>query len=234
MVAEYLSETKQDGKITIHSDSQAALMALDKVEVTSKTVLAAMLSLDKLALTNEVELTWVRAHIGTAGNERADILAKEGSEIVPMDPEPIAPVPRCQLERDIEDTVEKRWLERWQAKPEARQSKMFWPRPDRNRTINLLRFTRESFGLTVQMFTGHNHYNRHKFLIKEADSPMCRFCTEAEETSDHLLCYCPRLNEQRFDALGSHQTDPSGISLMPIEVVRHFIQLICQRSQRVD
>jgi hypothetical protein len=58
-------------------------------------VLAAMLNLDTLAEKQVVSLWWVRAHVGFTGNEKADFLAKKGSQMVSMAPEPL--VSLCQL-----------------------------------------------------------------------------------------------------------------------------------------
>ena len=61
------------------SDSQAALLAITKVSCTVLTVAACRRMLTKLGQLQNVNLNWVRAHVGHDLNEQADQLAKEGT-----------------------------------------------------------------------------------------------------------------------------------------------------------
>ena len=63
--------------ITVFTDSQAALKALESVTVKSKLVLECLECLSELATHNSVQLVWVPWHEGILGNERADELAKK-------------------------------------------------------------------------------------------------------------------------------------------------------------
>jgi ribonuclease HI len=66
--------------IYILSDSQAAIEALDKHQITSKLVCDCHQYPTQLAKHNRVQLIWVPGHEGIVGNETADQLAKTGSE----------------------------------------------------------------------------------------------------------------------------------------------------------
>ena len=58
-------------------DSQAAILALDSPDITSKIVARTKRALNELANRAEVvTLVWTKAHVGTRGNELADRLAK--------------------------------------------------------------------------------------------------------------------------------------------------------------
>lgn len=208
------------GTIVIHSDSQAAIKALDKADVESKVVLAAMQNLDKLAVKQKVKICWVKAHAGNPGNEIADLLAKKGAITTTMEPEPIVPVPSSYIDCDISRETEKRWTARWHSYGAARQCKLFWPAANIIRSKALLKENREDFGGMVQLLTGHNHLNRHKHLLKEVDSPECRFCLEEEETSEHLLCSCPALMSLRQKAQGTRLTNSTECSQMPFHRLR--------------
>ena len=66
--------------IKILSDSQAAIKALNNSRITSKSVLTALECMETLALkVNHLTLAWIKAHVGTEGNEQADQAAKEGA-----------------------------------------------------------------------------------------------------------------------------------------------------------
>ncbi len=59
-------------------DSQAALLALDNMEIHSYLVWECVQALGELGRHDEVSLCWVKAHMGYKLNEEADALAKEG------------------------------------------------------------------------------------------------------------------------------------------------------------
>ena len=68
--------------IKIFSDSQAALLALNNLKVSSKLVLDTINNLNQLAAcTHRVELNWIKAHVGHPGNERANQLAREAEKL---------------------------------------------------------------------------------------------------------------------------------------------------------
>ena len=59
--------------IKILSDSQAAIKALNKPRITSQSVLTTLEYMETLALeVKHLTLAWIKAHVGTEGNEQAD------------------------------------------------------------------------------------------------------------------------------------------------------------------
>jgi ribonuclease HI len=70
MVSENLMEFPYLRKIVIHSDSQAALQALNNLFVMIKMALAMMLSLHALDKKQVVLVQWVRAHVGLTRNKK--------------------------------------------------------------------------------------------------------------------------------------------------------------------
>ena len=100
--------------------------------------------------------------------------------------EPVVPVPKSQITHDINDEVNTRWNRRWRATTSARQSRTLWPIADKNRSKQLLLCDRQEFGDLIRLFTGHNHLNRHKFLLEETDTEDCRFCRATALPRYHL------------------------------------------------
>jgi ribonuclease HI len=78
--AENLDRNYKNWNIYILSDSQAAIKALGKHQITSKLVWDCHQSLIQLTKYNRVQLIWVPGHEGIDCNETADQLARTGSE----------------------------------------------------------------------------------------------------------------------------------------------------------
>ncbi|KAJ8968475.1 hypothetical protein NQ317_013970 [Molorchus minor] len=70
-------------------------------QVKSRLVLECRKTLNDLASRNKVILTWVPGHSGVRGNEEADRLAREGSAMYPIGPEPILGVPGVGEDEDV-------------------------------------------------------------------------------------------------------------------------------------
>jgi ribonuclease HI len=85
---ENIDRNYKNRNIYIVSDSQAAIKALDKHQITSKLVWGYHQSLTQLARHYRVQLIWVLGHEGIVGNETADQLAKMGPEHLFIGPEP--------------------------------------------------------------------------------------------------------------------------------------------------
>ena len=75
-----IDDNTQDRVIKMFVDSQPALKALVNPECHSKLVRETRAKFKDLAHYNDIELRWVKAHIGHALNEEADRLAKLGTE----------------------------------------------------------------------------------------------------------------------------------------------------------
>ena len=190
--------------VTVFSDSQAALRALSGHIIKSKVVLNCIESLNTLAADRKVTLRWVKAHVGHVGNERADMLAKEGSELVVDGVEPFLPVPTCEFKLLVRDGLDKRWTKQWRVLDGHRQTKLWFDGPCRPKAYVGLRLDRVSLGTMVQFITGHNFMARHSHLLKEWDDPTCRLCLEEEETAWHVVAECPATRCLREDIFQEH------------------------------
>ena len=91
----------ENQSITFYSDSQASLAALKKITINSDTVAKCITALNRLGKNNYVHLRWVKAHVGIAGNERADFLAKRGSTLG-VGPTNEIRTPKTEQKKEIE------------------------------------------------------------------------------------------------------------------------------------
>ena len=91
--------------MSIYSDCQAGLKALQAVRTTSPLVHQCQRALNVISTRHEVGLYWVPGHAGVRGNKMADELANHGSALGFLGPEPALGVCR----RDIQKKLS-RWL----------------------------------------------------------------------------------------------------------------------------
>ena len=169
----------------------------------------------------------MKAHAGHAGNVRADSLAKQGAAMDLDDLEQVIPPPKAYYTKLINDDVARRWNLRWtKGTIDIRQTRLLWPNIDKARSRQLLLCDRTEYSDIVRLFTGHNNLNRHRHLLKEIDSAEYRLCLEDEESSEHVLCYCPALGGQSQQLLGTPTIGGSSLNTLPLDGVRRFITLI--------
>jgi ribonuclease HI len=102
---EIQSQNRSERYVSICSDSQAALKALQAVRTTSPLVHQCQRAFNDISGRHVVRLYWVPGHAGVRGNEIADGLARDGSGRGFLGPEPVLGVSR----RDIQDR-HSRWL----------------------------------------------------------------------------------------------------------------------------
>ena len=62
-------------------------------------------------------LQWIPGHTGIYGNEKADILAKKGSQT----PQPIKPITLQTAKQRIKQTYRREWMDNWTSGSTARK-----------------------------------------------------------------------------------------------------------------
>ena len=177
--------------ITFYSDSQASLAALNKLTINSDTVEKCINALNALGKDNQIHLRWVKAHVGIHGNEIADFLAKKGSSLG-EGPTDQLKIPKAKQKCEINDYFHSKWSNAWKCYSQARQTKIWFPKPDYKKSHQLLSLGRKILSRLVQFLTGHNKLKRHKNLQNGVNDPhSCRLCLEEEESSFHVIAECP-------------------------------------------
>jgi ribonuclease HI len=113
-VYEIQSTARSEKYISICSDSQAALEALQVAKMTSPLVRQCQRALDDISTYHSVRLFWVPGRAGIRGNEIADEPARKGSAHHFVGPEPAVGVSRQSIRRRIQCWLDRQHLVWWQ------------------------------------------------------------------------------------------------------------------------
>lgn len=178
---------------TIFSDSRSALSAVKHFSPSSLHPLVLSV-LEWLYLLQRrgyhVEFCWVPAHVGVAGNEKADRLAKEAATRVA----PSSPAPFHDMYSSTRVAALASWQSRWEAlvatiKMEEITTVIFRPWT----YVHVQK--RRSETALARLRTGHTRLT-HGYLMSREPQPFCDDCL-VPLTVRHFLVECPSLVELR-------------------------------------
>ena len=199
-------------QITILSDSKSSIMALRKYATPSKTLQTCMNVLNELGSKTKLVLRWIKAHVGHIGNEKADEAAKAGASQSHPDVVNLTtiPAPYSYLVSRVEKGICRLWTNRWQNEqnPDGttryRQSKIFFPQPDKGKSYFLIRQDKPTLFKLTQFITGHAFMRRHDNLVAGGapDQATCRLCHQGDETPHHLVHECDAIWRTRMLIFG--------------------------------
>ena len=178
--------------LSIYSDSQAAIKSLTKIKLCSKVVSSCIEELNNLSLHRRVCVTWVKAHVGTHGNEMADSLAKKAAANISFTPEPIIPVPHTSCSTAVRSWVGKGATKRWTEQRTCRHARSLFPTPVKPRGAKkLLSLDRRAIRHVIQILSGHGNMAKYRHTTGHMASPLCPQCGLEVETPQHLVEICP-------------------------------------------
>ena len=194
--------------------------------MSSKVVLQCFETLNALSKDNVVTLTWVPGHSGVPGNEKADELARIGSNTKFIGPQPAIGRYTGLIKTLIRDKTSQSHQNRWDSILTCRQSKEFLVGCNAKNTKLLLGLNREKLRGLVGIVTGHNILNYHLNKIGIVSNPNCRKCDLEPETARHIVCTCPALKKLRTKHLGDFYLTPEEQRKLNLADILSFITAI--------
>lgn len=196
-----LQKTREDEAIGIYTDSQSVLRALESPRSYSKIIV----DIKKLLRHRKyVKFYWVKAHIGTYGNELADVAAKEATRKNQI--EQVLGIPKSWLNYNLKYDTLSKWQKRWEFSLNSRFLYGLMP------IVN----TKKCYGdfFLNQILTTHGCFPQHqnRFFGK---SPLC-ICGTDFGTVSHYIFGCPR-----YHSIRSKFFPPDFLSKGILELVNH-------------
>ena len=245
MVAEEVRQVDSDPgwitkgeTLTIYTDNQATVKALDAIQVKSQLVKETIDTLNNLSnlLGTPVTISWVKGHAKCIGNIAADWAAAEADKM--EEEEPDSPeLPKAILHTEVDAAATQMWRNIWDNTLGHRQTRYWFPDgPDPQFAFDIIKLPKLICSQVVAFITGHCHLNRHQALIDDAETeqirkhvgnededgnsiippadPTCSMCkydpsqANKEETPLHLMTECVGLKDLRRKVFGAYNPVP--------------------------
>lgn len=190
--------------ILILTDSQAAIKAINRPLVNSRSVDICVDELNTLATNNSVKIAWIPSHSGWYGNEKADKLANEGASKPQINFH--VRVTRSSLAEKITNWERKQAVLAWENIRKKYKHSDKYVRGHETKIANfLLSCSRRNIRILIGILTGHGCLNKYLMTIGKRNNDMCRYCKEIDSVEDmsHIIRICPALQAIRQRTLGT-------------------------------
>lgn len=187
------AHAKYPGKsIQIFTDSQSSLAAIADRSNTQPMVT----EIHKLMHETKciIDIAWVKSHVGIAGNEAADMAAKQAATSHNQPAYSVFPI--SYVKRAIKTKHKQMWQNRYDSATQGRHTHQLLPKLQD--IDDLFKITKRDFYLT-QILTGHGYHREylHRFGITEDETCPCD--NSSTQTLKHLLECCPRFGYARME-----------------------------------
>ncbi|CAF4939199.1 unnamed protein product [Pieris macdunnoughi] len=190
------ARTLKGEEVNIYSDSKASLEAITHSRSCNPQVVKIRRAIGEAEKRGQkINLHWLKAHIGTPGNERADELAKEAAEKLKTKPE-YDKRPLSEVKRKIRERTLEAWQTRYTHSQTGAKTKEFLPDIKvAYKTVKDKMFEEH----TVQVITGHGAFAEYLHRFKLKDDAACPCDQITPQTSTHMLLECPIMGLSRYD-----------------------------------
>lgn len=179
--------------IVIFTDAMSALQSLEEDPVGKPDLKSIIEESHEIMETFGIKIfiQWIPGHSDTPGNEKADRLAKKGSE----QPQPKTKATYETVKTILRANIKEEWMRGWSNEETGRELFRHMPVPKRADNVNTL--NRKDQSTIFRMRTQHIALNKHLHRIGAHTTPACPLCDNPNETIDHHLLHCAPLADLR-------------------------------------
>ena len=203
------------GTLHILSDCQSALKIATSNDISSNFCLLSKNIKENAARINgNIRMIWIAGHASIEGNEKADVLAKEGAASAPGNRDLfVTQISSSEAKTRLNANAVKRWKDRWRRQNTGH---CLVQDIDSNRRIRHT-YSREVECKVYRMALQHTRLeeNMHKMYPAAHPTPACE-CRQGTGTVDHYLQHCSLYVEQREEMINTiehefrrQNTDPN-------------------------
>lgn len=139
-----------------------------------------------VGLNNTVSFMWIPGHRELAGNEKADELARIGSEMSTT-PEEVRP-PLNSMKHEIHKLHVTKAYERWKTHVECKTAKQTWPEYNKKRTEELLSKSRTDIARLTATLTRHWQIRTHAMKTRLPYNQHFRSCKDPQAAETTNIC----------------------------------------------
>lgn len=179
-------------KAIIFSDSLSVLKNLNNVYSPSDITTLILNLLYKLINKGfSIKIMWIPGHCNIAGNETADIAAKEA--ISSQSAETVNILPHSDLKSHIKSVYYQEWNSQWR----SLNTKLNEIKNHTQKWIQPTGLSRKNQVLITRLRIGHTRLT-HGFLMSKTEPPLCDVCG-VRTTIKHILTECAKYQKQRTE-----------------------------------
>ena len=177
--------------VVIFTDSKSALQAMENSN--NQTLLEASNLLTAFSI--RLVLQWIPGHTNIEGNDIADKLAKQGAN----SDQPQKPITLQTAKLIIKQNYKEEWMNMW---ARGTTGRAVYNHMSTTKTKDPIRsLQRKEQCAIFRLRTQHVPLNSHLNRINPEHAPLCELCDNPNETVEHLLFRCPKLQDLRLQLL---------------------------------
>ncbi len=208
--------------INFFTDSQSLIQALDSLFAQVGLIQEVKGKLNKLCDANSVSVQWVPGHEGHRGNEIADRLAKRGTLLDYIGPQPAVPVHKGYNHLKIKKWAQDKHKDKWRETTFAKTLHFIFPDYGYRKFEKFWKWERYKMRAFLNTTTGQTGLNKLLYAAEIKDDPICQ-CESGVEGSLHFIVHCDRFARIRQECFGFNPRNPVELGEVKLKDIVNFI-----------